>query len=483
MATEYELTLTDYLSIVRHRAPYMAGVFVVALLITIVVALSMPRTYRSTGTIMVESQHIPDSIVPAAAKNLLDERINIIMQRVMTRESLLQIANKYSLFKESAGTTSTSELIDKMRAHINVEMVEAETAQGNRLSRSTIAFNLSFEDRHPEIAHQIAKDLAALFLDWNVKLRTEGAAETATFLTQESDKLKVEVERLDGKIAAYKMQNSGSLPEQLNIRESALARAENDLHEIEREIRTAEAELRGSAGEDTSQTLPNLKATLANLTSTYTESHPDVRALKRKIEALEHEPAKPEPKLEYLTQQRKILQGKIYQYQNAIARIPLVAGELDALVRDRDNVQKKYEELLNKQTNAKIAQNLESESKSERFFLLEPPLLPEEAFKPDRVKIFVLGLFLSIASSGAAAMILESIDKRIRGVEALTHVLGCRPLIVIPYITTREEEENRRRILKLGIIAAAVAIIVAIVMLHFLYMPLDTLFMKIMAKF
>lgn len=520
MATEYELTLTDYLSIVRHRAPYMVGVFVVALLITIVVAIAMPRTYRSTGTIMVESQHVPDSVVPTAAKALLDERISIIMQRVMTRESLLKIANKYSIFKESAGVLSTSELIDKMRDRITVEMVEADTARGSRAAKSTIAFTLSFDDRRPEIAHQVAKDIAALFLDWNAKLRTEGATETATFLTQESDKLRIEVERLDGRIAEYKKQNSGNLPEQLSLHESALARTGGDLYDVEREIRVANETLHSlkadmyaanananSGGDDPSQTLPKLKAILANLTSTYTESHPDVRALKRRIDALEQESAKPEPKaapvadpsqagykiqvkidatqatLESLLQQRKMLQGKIFQNEQAIARTPLVAGELGALVRERDNVQKKYEELLNKQANAKLAQNLESENKSERFLLLEPPLLPEKAFKPDRVKIFVLGFFLAIVSAGVAAMILESIDKRIRGVEALTHVLGCRPLVVIPYLTTQEEAANRKRMIKLGIIAAVVAIIAAIAMLHFLYMPLDTLFMKIMARF
>ena len=41
MATEYELALTDYLSIMRRRAPYLIGAFVVVLLGAIVVALTI----------------------------------------------------------------------------------------------------------------------------------------------------------------------------------------------------------------------------------------------------------------------------------------------------------------------------------------------------------------------------------------------------------------------------------------------------------
>lgn len=517
MATEYELTLTDYLSIMRRRAPYLIGVFVAALLIAIVVAITIPPIYRSTGVIIVESQQVSDNIVPTAVKNQLDERINVIKQRVLTRESLLKIINKHGLFKEDARSLTTSELVDKMRDHVSVELISADTTQGNRPSKSTIAFTLSFDDRYPEVAHQVATDLVALFLNWNVKLRTEGATETTAFITQEADKLKTAVDRLEGMIAAYKRQNSDSLPEQLDLRANMLARSENDLHEVERDIRSTnealrslEAELsaaKSGMGEDPSQTLPKLKAEYAKLSAIYTESHPDIRALKRAIDVLEHASDTPGSKsvpatapspaeykiqakvdaanarLDSLTQQKKMLQDKIAQNEHAMEQTPRVKQGLEVLIRDRDNAQKKYEELLGKKMNAMIAQNLESESKSERFFLLEPPLLPDKTFKPDRVKILVLGFFLSIVSSGGAIIILESIDKRIRGIEAFTHVLGYRPLVAIPYFSIREEVVLRKRMLMRVAIAAVVALIAAAVALHFLYMPLDILYMKILARF
>lgn len=518
MATEYELTLFDYLAIMRHRAPYLIGTFVVVVLIAIVVAFAIPPAYRSTGTIMVESQQIPENIVPSAIRNQLDERINIIRQRVMTRDNLLRIIHKYNLFKENIGALTTSDLIDKMRDRIVIEpVISDDSMHSSQQSQPTIAFTISFEDRNPEIALQVANDLVTLFLDWNVKLRTEGATETTAFLTQESEKLKVEVDRLEALIAAYKQQNRNALPEQLTLRMTMLSRAENDLREVERDYRSIKEELRslevelsaakhGMVEDIPSQTLPALKAELARLSSAYKESHPDIRRLKRKIEAMENATDMPQPstasvdapslvvyriqakidsdnaRLRSLAQQREMLISKITENERAMIQTPKVEQGLDMLIRDRDSAQRKYEEIHNKKMNAQIAQNLESENKSERFTLLEPPLLPEKPFKPNRAKIFVMGFFLAIVSSGGVIMILESIDKRVRGIEALTHVLGYRPLVVIPFIRLQEEEERRKHILKLAAIAAVIALITAIVAIHFLYMPLGALFIKTLAR-
>ncbi|MBI5659251.1 MAG: lipopolysaccharide biosynthesis protein [Nitrosomonadales bacterium] len=516
MAADYQLTPHDYLTIARRRIPYLIGAFAVVFLAAIVVAVIMPPTFRSTGTIMVESQQIPDNVVSSTIKSQFDERINVIKQLVLTRDSLLRIANKHGLFKESAGSRTTTELIDRMRDRIGIELVNVDSMQNYRVGKTTVAFKLSFEDRHPDIANSVAKDLIALFLDWNVKLRTESATETTLFLTQESDKLKAEVDRLESMIAAFKRQNSNSLPEQEALRANMLARAENDLHEVERDIRSTkdalrslEAELaaaKSGTGELPSQELPRLKAEYAKLSTAYTESHPDLKALKLKIGAMEQSADTPGAqsapastptlavylaqskvdsaiaRLESLEQQRKMLQGKISQNEHAMEQTPRVKQGLDILLRDRDSAQRKYEEIYGKKMNAKIAENLESESKSEHFSLLEPPRQPEKPVKPDRIKIILMGFFLAIASSGGMLVLMTTLDQRIRGVGALSHVLGQPPLAVIPYLVTCEEEARRKRLLKLSAIAFFGSAIAAAAAIHFFFMPLDIVLTKIQAR-
>lgn len=494
--TEYELTLVDYLSILRRRARYLIGIFALVFLIAVAFALATPPTFRASGTIMVESPQEAEGVLRSGSRNDPDERINIIQQRVMTREGLLPIINKYNLFKGGVGSLTTADLIDKMQSRIAVEPISSKSGQ----DKQTIAFAISFEDRHPDVALRVTNDLIALFLQLNVSLRTKEATETVAFLNQESNKLKAEVDRLEEKISAYKKQNSDNLPEQINLREAMTARAENDLYAVERDIRSGNEDLRSLEAElsaanhglsdDSTQTLPALKAQYAKLSAIYTDDHPDIIELKRKISALQGAGSTLDIKntsanatnlaafkiqarvnavnarLDSLMQQKKMLQRKIAQNENSLERTPLVGQGLDVLIRDRDSAQKKFDEIRNKLMNAQIAQNLESENRAERFILLEPPILPEKPFKPNRMKILALGFLLALAASAGVIMFMESVDKRIHGTEAFTHVLGYRPLAVIPYITTLDDVVLQKQMVRLALkraLIAAVIILIAVI--------------------
>ena len=79
-------------------------------------------------------------------------------------------------------------------------------------------------------------------------------------------------------------------------------------------------------------------------------------------------------------------------------------------------------------------------------------------------------------------MLLMSLDQKIRSADALEHVLGMRPLAVIPYLELPEEEVNKKRKIKIAAIAAGCGFILIALLLHFFYMPLNELFMKVLAQ-
>ena len=500
MATEYELTLSDYLSIMRRRAPYLIGTFVAVLFASLIAIIFIPRTYQSTGTIMVESQDVPESVVPTQVQQSVDERINGIEQRVLTRESLLRIANKYNVFSGSASYLTSEDLVQRMRDRVNVELVSIDTVQGLRKGKATVAFNLSFQDKSPQTAYQVANDLVALFLNWNTKLQTERATETSIFLSQAAAKQKQEVERINGLVSDYKQRHENALPELANLHMSMLLNDESKLSNVEQRYNTLQAQLSGASSDpSTSNSLPALRAQLARLSSIYNDEHPDIQALKLKIAALERaknasngaatkgEKTDKQPDdsgndtLESLARQQKLLQDRIEQNKAAIIQAPGVAQGLDTLTSERDSAQKRYEEILGKLQDAQMAENLKRENRADRFVLLEPPIIPERPFKPNPVKIIGVGFFLAIASSGGMLMAMLALDNQIRGAGALEHVLGNRPLAVIPYLVLKEEEDERKRKIKITIIIAILAIILIALGIQFLYMPLTDLFAKIMA--
>jgi len=307
-----------------------------------------------------------------------------------------------------------------------------------------------------------------------------------------------------------------------------LSRTETELKDIEREYKTAQEELRfldlelsaakagitpktgaAYAPHQNPQDIGSLKAEYQRLLSLYTEAHPDVRAVKRKIEALEaaapaagtvaDKPAGAAVSLEVARVQTKIaatnarieslaaqiraLRGRMGSYEQQLLQVPQVERGLITLMRDHESAQKKYEEIHAKQLNAKIAENLEGENKAERFTLLEPPSYPDRPSKPDRIKILLIGIFAAFGGSGGLVFLLETLNQRIRGQEALAIAIRQRPLLAIPYIVIEDEILGRKRLFrKMAIVAVAVIVITAI-LLHLLYMPLDILMMKIIGRF
>jgi succinoglycan biosynthesis transport protein ExoP len=188
-------------------------------------------------------------------------------------------------------------------------------------------------------------------------------------------------------------------------------------------------------------------------------------------------------RIESLAGQIKALRGRMAGYEQQLLKIPQVERGLITLMRDHESAQKKYEEIHAKQMNAKIAENLEGENKAERFSLLEPPAYPDRPSKPDRIKILLIGLFASFGGAGGLVFLLETLNQRIRGQEALAITIRQRPMLVIPYIVIEEEIVGRKRLIKRVAVGIAALIVVSATLLHFLYMPLDILVMKIIARF
>ena len=204
--TEAELTLRDYLAILKRRYLYLIIPFVAVLLVSIGVSVFMAPVYQSTGTIMVESQQIPDNFVRSTVTSYADERIGIITQRVMIRENLLRIIDKFSLFGNDRRSIPASQLVQRMRNMVNVEIISANVQGQQNNGRTAIAFKISVENSQPNLAFSVANEFVTLFLDENLRNRISRASETTDFLNNEVIKLKDELEKIENQVAGFKQE-------------------------------------------------------------------------------------------------------------------------------------------------------------------------------------------------------------------------------------------------------------------------------------
>ena len=84
-----------------------------------------------------------------------DARIQVIQQRIMTRDSLMEVMNKYKLFPRERTWMSGTELLDLMRSRMEIKPVALETLRSNN---PAIAFTLSFDYEVPDLARRVAND-------------------------------------------------------------------------------------------------------------------------------------------------------------------------------------------------------------------------------------------------------------------------------------------------------------------------------------
>ena len=176
-------TLGDYLSIAWRRKFHILIPFIVVLLVTVATVFLLPPVYKSTGTILIESQQIPVELIQSTVTTFADERIQVIKQRIMTSQQLSGIIKKFNLYAEEINSTARSEILEDMRDRITIDRV---SANNNRRGGALIAFTVSFEHFRPEVAQQVANELVTLFLDENIRTRTARAEETSEFLKKES---------------------------------------------------------------------------------------------------------------------------------------------------------------------------------------------------------------------------------------------------------------------------------------------------------
>ena len=504
------LNIQNYLAALRRYKWYAAIAIIIFLTISVAVTVMAPPIFKSEGLVLVETQQIPNKLIQSTIEVSAAEQIEIIRQRVMTREQLLEVGRQFPTMRTVEDNYGSNALLKIIRNNLYVEPIQERSGR----TTVTIAFKLGFVSENPALAQKVANELVDLFLKENVKARTERASETTAFLEQEATKLKKRLDDTEQAIAKFKQANQDALPEHLQLYSSSLAREESTALDLKRQIESIKGELDYLALQQDSNAqtgtaeqirLAELRDEYKRLSIIYQPAHPDLiaiqdeinylesggtlsdvgtesaqliaqKALKEKINAKNEE-------LKLVQEQLATTNKRIDSLEAKIVKIPQVERELISLNRDYDTINSQYSKLVSDTMQAQMAESLEQDSKAERFTLIEAPQVPTEAFAPNRKKILAVGLMGSFGAPISIILLIGFLDKSIRGTNTLETTLGFPPLIAIPYIYTRAE---KRRIKNHNIFMVGGLVIVAViaaVTIHLVYMPLDLLLTKVVQRF
>jgi len=515
-------TIGDYIGIIKRRKWALIIPIVVVFIIAAIAAITLPRTYRSSSTILIEEQEIPRDFVISTVTGFADQRLQMINQRIMSTSRLLEIINRFSLYADLRSKMTMEEIVETMRKDIRFATISADVLS-TTASKATIAFTVAYDGKNPQVVQQVASVLASLYLEENLKTREERTAGASRFLEEEANTLQRELADLDSRIATFKAQNTDALPELQQVNYQGLDRIEGDLEKLQDELKTLQekegylqTQLASVPTESTDQDrnlLKELRAKLVQLQSRYSDKYPDVSKTKQDIAELEKRIALEPPDeksphkkpltsvadqannasyvtlasqlsgvqsdIESVKRQISETQRRRQEYMRRTEAGPRVEETYKTLMGQRNNAQAKYDELMKRVMEARVAQGLEKEQMGERFTLIDPARLPEKPVKPNVPAILLIGLFLGIGSGVGTLSLREYSDQSARHPDQLADgtnhfVLGSVPLIVTE--GDRHQARNRRKRIAIG---AGIAVVVAIILFHFLVMDLEVLWAKV----
>src|SRR5690349_3028153 len=124
MIENRELTIDDYLAILRRRWKVLLVPAMLVPVIAFGISFGFTPKYTSTSVVLVEQQKVPEGYVKPVVTEDIGQRITQLEQRALAAEQLRKIIEKLNL----AHGPAVDAVIDRIRKNIELEAVQAAVA-------------------------------------------------------------------------------------------------------------------------------------------------------------------------------------------------------------------------------------------------------------------------------------------------------------------------------------------------------------------
>jgi uncharacterized protein involved in exopolysaccharide biosynthesis len=501
MTENRELTMDDYLAMLRRRLKVILIPALLAPLAGFAASYAFAPKYTSQSTVLVEGQKVPDNYVQSVITADFTQRVQTLSQEVLSPSRLRPMIQNLGLAKPDEENKLISEIQSNMTVEPVVTSMSAAAAaagiSGAKKKKASTTdepvpgFNVNFTDSNPARAQKICNAMTSLIVDENLRSRASVAQGTTEFLSRQVDDAKRALDEQDSKLATFKKQYMGQLPTdidnnmrmlmalntQLDASTQTLSRAQQDKAYTESMLSQQISAWKSSLSSTNPQTLETqltqLQGQLLQLQARYTADYPDVIKTKADIAEVEKklkevnaasaasapdggdkasaaEPAEIrqlrlqihqyQQVIDQANIDQKRLQSQIAVYQSRTSMSPSVEEQYKLLTRDNDNAQAFYKDLLSKKSSAALGTSMENQQQGEQMHILSSAGMPDSPTFPNRPMLAAGGLGVGLAIGLLIAIWLEFSDKSIRTEKDAASVMDLPLLISVPWLAEEDEE-------------------------------------------
>jgi len=528
MNTE-EFTFSDLAAMFRRQFKTMAYIACPLLAAFVGVALGWPAAYQSTGVIRIDQRLARDN---RAIDTYAEYYVQTLSAQVFTGNNIRQWIDDYGLYAEESSWGFPAKARE-VRANLRTSIITTPVLDpiSGRERDIVTGFDVSYRSRSPAEAQQVASAASDAFLAVNRRTRQARGQSEIDFFRQEVETYRTQIAEVEARLAEFKERNNRRLPELVQINMNAMDRVESDLESTQLQIDTLKRErviLQSELNQipttsdaaieqlvslqneyvrltsiyqdthpnlisirrqidtlsntvDTAAAIPILRQqqeetarALAETRRTYSDDHPDVRALIRSESALEERiaalsaqgqsaGARPDvastndlyvqldtqvkaidTQILGLTDRVDNLRQRRDEYQTLLLETPQVERESQELLRDLANARQLYEETQEQQRQAELGLALQQSESSEQLVLVQAPGVPQSPAWPPRLPLILLGTILALGLGVGIATIREVTTSAVRGSRDTLEICGAPPIAIVPTMRNRATRVIRR---------------------------------------
>jgi uncharacterized protein involved in exopolysaccharide biosynthesis len=423
--------LRDPVGVLKRGWRWSLIAFLLLIIPTVIVSRLIPLQFEAASRLMLSSKAIPDAFVPDTIIASGSEQFQTVENRVMTRENLREIVETSDAFAKERQTRTLASIIDEFRNAIQIEKTTIRS--GSRRSEPSIEIRVSLRGREPRQVADLVNHITVDMINEFLAYRSEQSQVTSDFMRREFEVADEDLRKHQRALAIFRERNRGSLPEEQLATVGRLERLESQRRSIILLINDARTQLAmpGATASLNSTVIPpreRMQIELNRLLGIYTEEHPQIQSLQRRIADLaksnsEDPEANRDPR--FVSNSRTLLENEIAARRSRLDEIDIEVAQLEmkvaqtseiteeyrALERKEVILQEAYTDYLRKFKSAELSRSMEMAQQGTQLVRLEAARLPTRPIIP-RVAFTAAALIVTLAGSlliGVAREILKPV--------------------------------------------------------------------------
>lgn len=455
--------------------------------------LKQPKVYQATALLSYQQQSVNPARMSPDEQARIRDVVSTLTQLIVSRTSLEKTIVDLDIYRKARQSGSMEDVVVQMRKNIEVTP-----------SRQGDTFSISFTGSQQEEVARVANTLAARFIEENLKYRQNRASETFTYTSSELEMAKEMLDQKEAVMRDYKLQHYNEMPEQrannmtrLSSLQEQYQDRQNSIQDLERtrvlvqdqitvrkqmieenrRLRLAlseQAQGRGrQAVESDEDKLIRMNEELEQLLLRYTERHPEVQLLRKRIADLEKRVQPGEEQagggpgdseagtpgqfdtvlidlqmqlreiglsIKRLENEKENIMAMIEKYEEWVEAAPVREAEWSALTREYAELRNHYDFLMAQNLQAGSALNLERQQRGSQFKIEDLAREPKKPIRPDFLRIMAIAFLAGTGLGCALAFGREFLDPSFKDPGEAESFLGVELLCTVPHLTLQREK-------------------------------------------